>query len=134
QDADINPPEVYDGNRRNFKRFWQQVELYIMGAPNQFPTDQRKIAFVLSYLRKGHADSWAEFFQTRKAEAAKAASKPLEFGSWDDFQKEITDAFQYPDAQQDALNDLNQLFLDKNTTAEDHVARFKMLVVKAELK
>ena len=134
RDAKINPPEIYDGNRKNFKRFWQQVELYIMGAPKQFPSDGQKIAFVLSYLRKGDADSWAESFQTQKAEEAKKSGKSLEFGSWTEFQNEITEAFQSLDAQKDALSDLNQLYLDKKSTAEDHVARFKTLVVKAELK
>ncbi|KJA14032.1 hypothetical protein HYPSUDRAFT_467255 [Hypholoma sublateritium FD-334 SS-4] len=128
----INPPDIYDGNKRNFHRFWQQVQLYILASPKQFTLDAQKIAFVLSYLRKGDADSWAESFQMQKA--AESSGSDTDLGKWSDFVTDITKAFKSEYAAKDALTDLSNLFLKKNTTAEDHIAQFKTLVVKAGLK
>ncbi len=49
---------IESGNRSNYT--WQH-------PPKNFGEDNQKIAFVLSYLRKGDADSWAESFQTQKS-------------------------------------------------------------------
>jgi len=134
KDPKINPPDVYDGNKRNFSRFWQQVELYMIGAPEQFSTDGTKIAFVLSYLRKGDADSWAESFQTMKSAAATAAGQPLSLGTWDQFVLDIKAAFKSEYAEKDAIHDLASLYMQKGVSAEDHVAQFKTLVVRSGLK
>lgn len=134
KDPKINPPDVYDGNKRNFSRFWQQVELYMIGAPEQFSTDGTKIAFVLSYLRKGDADSWAESFQTMKSTAATAAGQPLSLGTWDQFVLDIKAAFKSEYAEKDAIHDLASLYMQKGVSAEDHVAQFKTLVVRSGLK
>ncbi len=129
----INPPDVYDGNKRNFHRFWQQVKLYMAASPKNFGEDNQKIAFVLSYLRKGDADSWAESFQTQKS-IGKKPEDVLDLGTWAQFATDLEDAFKSEYAEQDAISDLNKLVMTRNITAEDHVAHFKTLVVKSGLK
>ena len=129
----INPPDVYDGNRKNFHRFWQQVLLYLAASPKHFKDDSQKIAFVLSYLRKGDADSWADLFQTQKM-AGKATGADLDLGKWDAFAQDLENAFKSEYAEQDAINDLNNLVMKRTTTGEDHVAHFKTLVIKSGLK
>ncbi len=89
--------------------------------------------FVLSYLRKGDADSWAESFQTQKS-IGKKPEDALDLGTWTQFATDLEDAFKSEYAEQDAISDLNKLVMTRNITAEDHVAHFKTLVVKSGLK
>jgi len=130
----INPPPEYDGNKRNFNQFWQRVHLFIDGNPSQFTTEQTKIVFVLSYLAKGDAATWAESFVTAKMDEAQRNNKTgIDYGTWAAFSQEFQGAFKSQNAQKDALHDLNTLRM-KNNSAEDHVALFKTLVTRSGLK
>ncbi len=62
-------------------------------SPKNFGEDNQKIAFVLSYLRKGDADSWAESFQTQKS-IGKKPEDALDLGTWTQFATDLEDAFQ----------------------------------------
>lgn len=134
ESATINLPTVYDGNKKKFNRFWQQVELYFIVEENESDTDDKKIAFVLSYPRKGNADLWAESFQAQKRQAAEKAGIDLTFGTWSQFEIDIKDAFSYEYAERDAICDLNRIVKQPHISTEDHVARFKSLVIKSQLK
>jgi len=130
----INPPPEYNGNKRNFNQFWQQVHLFINGNPSQFTTEQTKIVFVLSYLAKGDAATWAKLFVTAKMDDAQKKNKTnIEYGTWATFSQEFQTAFKSQNAQKHTLHNLNTLLI-KNNSAEDHVALFKTLVTRSGLK
>src|SRR4051812_22336410 len=101
------------------------------GNKEAFADDTKKIVFLLSFLTKGEAASWAESFLTQKYQAADGGE--VDYGKWKDFHRDFKSAFESQNTQKDALYELNNLCM-KGNTAEEHVAHFKTLVVKAGLK
>ncbi|EJD47387.1 hypothetical protein AURDEDRAFT_62339, partial [Auricularia subglabra TFB-10046 SS5] len=55
----VSPPDSFDGNRANGRRFLRQCWLYIESRPRQFPDARARILFVLSYMKSGAAATWA---------------------------------------------------------------------------
>ena len=62
-------PDRYDGNPSQCKGFLMQVTLYLAAQPGSYPTDQSKVALIVSLLR-GRALLWA----TAVWEGAEAAT------------------------------------------------------------
>ena len=52
-------PERFSGNMKDCKGFLFQCRLIFQNSPGSFPTDQKKITFILSQLT-GRALEWAE--------------------------------------------------------------------------
>jgi hypothetical protein len=50
KELSLNKPEPFDGNRENFKKFLQNVEVYMDVNHETYNNDLRKIAFILSQL------------------------------------------------------------------------------------
>ncbi|KAF9472941.1 hypothetical protein BDN70DRAFT_925426 [Pholiota conissans] len=136
EDLMINPPTVFDGNRKKLQIFLRQLRNCFMGAPSSFSRDGQKIAFALSYCVGGAAEAWVEsFYTTKEDEAAKAVPpKEIEYGTWEDFENALKASFKQTDADKvAAIYDLNALRQVGGTTAEDHVTQFKILLSKSGL-
>lgn len=56
----VAKPEEWDG--QDLDRFWRSVRLYTIANKRDFETDEDKIIFALSFMRKGAADAWAHNF------------------------------------------------------------------------
>jgi hypothetical protein len=54
-DLNLNKPEPFDGNQDNFKKFLQNVEVYMDVNHEMYNNDLRKIAFILSFMATGSA-------------------------------------------------------------------------------
>ena len=54
----LAPPERFSGDPKRFAVFINQCRLHFLCRPAAFPTDQAKVAFVLSYL-SGNAADWS---------------------------------------------------------------------------
>jgi hypothetical protein len=50
KELNLNKPEPFDGNRDSFKKFLQNVEVYMDVNHETYNNDLRKIAFVLSFM------------------------------------------------------------------------------------
>ncbi|SGY12272.1 BQ5605_C011g06450 [Microbotryum silenes-dioicae] len=49
--SQLAKPDKYDGKEKvKFKTFITQIKFYIFGNPSSFPTDESKIAFIISHL------------------------------------------------------------------------------------
>lgn len=123
----LNLPKPFSGKREELKKFLQQVNLYLDVNAKVYDDDMKKIAFVLSFLDEGDASSWKEQF------IEEATSKsPHDYGTWNEFQKDLKKAFQPFDAPGDALEEIKNLRMGNNSI-EDHNAKFRMLVTKSGL-
>jgi Domain of unknown function (DUF4939) len=58
KELNLNKPEAFDGNQDGFKKFLQNVEVYMDVNDETYDTDLRKIAFVLSFMAAGSAATW----------------------------------------------------------------------------
>ena len=121
----LSPPKAFTGKRDEFDRFWQDVTLYLELNDEVYNTDKRKIAYTLSFMNEGDAESW-------KGQFLSNAKKPagLDLGSWSQFETNLTAAFKPYDAPGDALEKITALKMGNNSI-EDHVAKYKILLSKA---
>jgi Domain of unknown function (DUF4939) len=62
KELNLNKPEAFDGNRDGFKKFLQNVEVYMDVNHKTYNNDLRKIVFVLSFMATGSAATWKTQF------------------------------------------------------------------------
>jgi hypothetical protein len=55
KELNLNKPEAFNRNRDNFKKFLQNVEVYMDINHETYNNDLRKIVFVLSFMATGPA-------------------------------------------------------------------------------
>jgi hypothetical protein len=123
----LKTPTPYSGKREDLRKFLQEVKIYLLANGDAYPTNQDKVLFVLSYMSEGDAASWKEeFFDT------KDQITPLDLGTYQDLITQITSDFSPYDAPKDAIYEMKEMKMG-NTSVEEHVSKFKMLVTKSKL-
>ena len=118
----LNQPKPFTGKRAEFDDFLQDIELYLDINKDIYNIDKKKIRYALSFMNEGDAKSWKEQFIWN----AQGPTR-LDLGTWTQFIKELTNAFQPYDAPGDALEHLTNMKMGTNTI-EDHTARFRTLL------
>ena len=58
----IGTPEAYDGSFETSKQWLNAVQLYLLVNKDIYNNDDKKITFILSYMTKGSALTWAATF------------------------------------------------------------------------
>ena len=53
--TELNPPKVFTGKRTNLQRFLQDTFVFLMINKEHYNTDDKKIAFVMSFMTDGDA-------------------------------------------------------------------------------
>jgi Ty3 transposon capsid-like protein len=132
KELNFNKPKAFEGNRDGFKKFLQNIEVYMDVNHKTYNNDLGKIAFVLSFMATGSAATWKAQF----IEEAYARPTPLNpnnrLGTYAQFRKDLMEAFSMFDSVGDALDKLRSLRKKKNESIDEHITKFKMLA--AELK
>jgi hypothetical protein len=133
KEPNLNKPEAFNGIRDSFKRFLQNVEVYMDVNHETYNNDLRKIAFVLSFMATGSAATWKTQF-IEEAYARPALANPNNrLGTYAQFRKDLMGAFSMFDSVGDALDELRSLRKKKNKLIDEHIARFKMLAAESEI-
>jgi hypothetical protein len=106
-----NPPTVFDGSFKDYKRFTRELLIFLSGY--NVTDDRAKITTTLSFMRGGYADDFVQ--ETINLATATDPANP-DFGTWDDF-----------------IIRLNARFQDKNFTQTareklEHFQQGKMLI------
>ena len=60
----LGTPEDYDDKEEMFQAWIQSIQLYLLVNNTTYNTDQKKIAFALSFMKKGAALGWTTTFTT----------------------------------------------------------------------
>jgi hypothetical protein len=81
-------PTEYDGNRTKGRAFYNSCMLYTKLCASEFPDDEAKINWVISYMKGGRAAVWAD--RTIRYEQNNGFPR---FISWNDFAAAFGDAF-----------------------------------------
>jgi Domain of unknown function (DUF4939) len=109
KELNLNRPDTFDGNREGFKKFLQDVKIYMDVNHKTYNNDLRKIAFILSFIMTGAAATWkAQFIK-------EAYTKPIPTNPNDrlrmyaTFRKELIEAFSMFDSVGDTLGELQSL-------------------------
>ncbi|KIN99243.1 hypothetical protein M404DRAFT_30675 [Pisolithus tinctorius Marx 270] len=89
----IGAPSDFDGDQMNAMGWLFAVQTYLMVNKEIYDTDTKKVVYVLSYMKKGVAHSWAVIFQKTSLE------KNLpNFRSFADFKDAFKALFTSPDS------------------------------------
>jgi hypothetical protein len=133
KELNLNKPEPFDGNRDSFKKFLQNVEVYMDVNHETYNNNLRKIAFILSFMVTGSAATWkAQFID--EAYARPTPPNPNDrLGTYTQFRKDLMEAFSMFDSVGDALDKLQSLRKKKTESIDEHIAKFKMLATKLKI-
>ena len=82
----IRCPDEYDGKAETAQAWLDSVQLYLLINHALYYDDERKIAFALSYMKKGSAAIWAE---VRRQQGLAT----LSFGTFAQFQQDFENTF-----------------------------------------
>src|SRR6267143_2036631 len=86
----------FSGRKSDFRAWKDIIDLYMIGNPKEFPTNQIRIAFVLSWMSgTRHVQTWASNQQT-------IYTRSGTWPTWDEFQKILEDQYGDPAAEQQA--------------------------------
>jgi hypothetical protein len=97
----ISPPEVFDGS--DFRSFQKALRIYVGANAIVYDTDEKKIWFALSYMKKGTAEDWSEnFLEDAEYDGQK-------FGTWNEFLQKLAASFDDVNERSHALDQLNSL-------------------------
>jgi Retrotransposon gag protein len=133
KELNLNKPEAFDRNRDGFKKFLQNVEVYMDVNHETYNNDLRKIAFVLSFMATGSVATWKTQF-IKEAYARPAPPNPNNrLGTYTQFRKDLIEAFSMFDSVGDALDELRSLRKKNNKSIDEHIAKFKMLAAKSKI-
>ena len=116
----VSAPDVYDGALDKAETFLRQLTLYIHARPADFPSNDSKIIFALSYMKGGTAGAWAD----RILEQLEAG-EPL--GDWKTFKEQFKDAFADPTPEISARHKMDKIRQGQRPV-EEYVADFRALV------
>lgn len=125
KEINLNRPEPYNGNPEKYKQFLNAIKLYLLVNDTIYNTDDRKIAFVLSFLTKGSAEQWQNNFIEKSLLTA--------LGTYTSFLTEFEKSFKQTYAKESALEQLKVL-RQGNKGIDDHNINFKGLVKLAGIK
>jgi hypothetical protein len=66
---DLEAPPTFKGDRSRTEAFLAHCKLLIKAQPKKFDQDEKKIAFILSYMKEGIAEQWkTQFIRDRDDE------------------------------------------------------------------
>jgi hypothetical protein len=128
----LKTPTPFSGKREDLRKFLQETKIYLLANKDAYPSDEDKVFFILSYMSEGDADSWKEEFVETAEQTAVQNKAALDLGTYDNLIKLITKDFSPYDAPKDAIFEMKEMKLG-NSSIEEHVSKFKMLVTRSKL-
>ena len=129
----LNPPKVFSSKRTELNKFLQDVLVYLTVNKEVYNNDEKKIAYLLSFMTEGDAALWKEEFLAHKIEEAKKNDTDLKLGTFKEVKDTIKKSFKPFDGPGDALEEMKRLQMANNSNIDEHVAKFKMLVTQSGL-
>ena len=113
--APVQKPNNFDGT--NFQEWWLGVMLFLRAHDDEVSDDSQKILTVLSYMTKGHAQKWAQWY------VAKTGDEEV---TWTSFHKEIQESFDTTHVEEErAIEKILAVQLN-GRTAEQFFAEFDL--------
>ena len=128
----LNPPKIFTGKRTDLQRFLQDTFVFLTINKEHYNNDDKKIAFVMSFMTEGDAALWKQEFISRVIRESVTANREITFGTYKSFIESLAKSFQPYNAPGDALYAMKHLQLGEGTM-EEHLAKFKLLMSQSGL-
>ena len=121
----IRCPDEYNGKAETAQAWLDSVQLYLLINHALYYDDNRKIAFTLSYMKKGSAAIWAE---VRRQQGLAT----LSFRTFTQFQTDFETTFVDTNTAREAMNWLSTTCIDSGEQLQEYINMFKLNVVHAK--
>ena len=118
----IRYPDEYNGKAETVQAWLDSVHLYLLINQALYHDDDRKIAYALSYMKKGFAATWAE---VRHQQGFTNQS----FRTFIAFEMDFEKAFGNTNIQQEAMNWLATTCIATGDQLQEYTNQFKLNVV-----
>jgi hypothetical protein len=124
-----NPPE-FNRDRSKCLAFLNSCQTYARLCPEEFPDDQTKIIWAMSYMKADRAQKWTAQVFRWEQQADSENSGQNKFLDWEDFREEFRKEFTPSHADTLAINRLESNgYYQKNRSLDDYVDEFQDLIV-----
>ena len=107
--TELNPPKVFTGKRTNLQRFLQDTFVFLTINKEHYNTDDKKIAFIMSFMTDGDAALWKQEFISKVIRDSVAAGNEITFGTYKSFIESLEKSFLPYDAPGDTLDVMKHL-------------------------
>ena len=121
----IGCPDEYDGKAETAQAWLDSVRLYLLINHALYYDDDRKIAFALSYMKKGSAAIWAEV-------RCQQGLATLSFGTFAQFQQDFENTFVDTNTAREAMNWLSTTRINSGEQLQEYINTFKLNVVRTK--
>ena len=121
----IGCPDEYNGKAETAQAWMDSVRLYLLINHALYYDNDRKIAFALSYMKKGSAATWAEVHRQQ-------GLTTLLFGTFTQFQNDFETTFVNTNATREAMSWLSTTRIDSGEQLQEYINTFKLNVIRAQ--
>ena len=121
----IGCPDEYNGKAETTQAWLDSIQLYLLINHALYYDDDRKIAFTLSYMKKGSAVIWAEVCRQQGLDT-------LSFGTFAQFQTDFEGTFFDTNAAQEAMNWLSTTRINSREQLQEYINTFKLNIVRTK--
>jgi Retrotransposon gag protein/Zinc knuckle len=121
------PPD-FNGERSEGLAFLNSCQTYVRLCPEEFPDEQTKIVWAMSYMKTGRAQRWtARVFRWESLAENIGLTRFLD---WEDFKDEFRKEFVPAHADALAINRLESTgYYQRNRSLDDYIDEFQDLIV-----
>ena len=120
----IAAPLPFDGKRENTESFLNSCSLYISARPSEFPTEDSKMHWIMSYMQNGSARLWCDYIMAQVRNGVK------QFQNVDDLMNEIESKFGVED-KRTTMSLKIRTMQQGEKHADEHVQEFQRAALEA---
>ena len=122
-------PNIFSGDRKTLEIFFQDNNIYVESNIKDFPDGASKSQFLLSYIDRGEAECWKEFYIDTNIKQADGSYKWLKIK---DLVDNLRANFTKGDEVEESLRKLKTM-KQGNRMAEEVVNEFRILKAQAKI-
>ena len=126
-DLKPSPPPNFDGDRQKGRGFINTCQAYFRLRPDNFPDEQTKIQWAMTFMNQGQAQKWANHIY--RWESILASRGVDHFVDWDDFRSRFRTEFFLLHSEAAATNRLEGIsYFQGRRTVDDYLDEFRDLI------
>ena len=119
---------AFDGDAIKARAWLNNVQIYLHVNKEVYNSDEKMIAYALSFMTEGVAGLWATTFVTKALKTS-----PLTFGTYQNFLIEFKESFIQENAKDQAIAWLTNTWVTNTLLLVDYISQFKNNVALSEI-